>query len=145
DPHALMLDVSKGKPLWDTPRGKVLRVDEKEHKVYLDRGSEHGVKPGLTFNVFGATFDNRADGPLKGTVEVLRVLDGKTSVARAPQRYDIPAQEISLNDPTQGKVLREGSNAIKEGDLLFNLAGGAHVAGAGVIDWPGNGGARPAA
>ena len=53
-PHALVLDISKGKPLWDAPRGKIIRVDEAGKKVFIDKGSRDGIKPGLTFTVFAA-------------------------------------------------------------------------------------------
>ncbi len=136
--HALLLDISKGRPLWDRPRGKIIRIDERERRVYLDKGAEDGVTVGLSFNVFSAGPENRAEGPFKGTVEVMRV-EPRTSVARITSLYDVQGNEISLNDPSPNKLLREGGNALKEGDLLFNLAWGAHVAIAGVVDWNGHG------
>src|SRR5262249_35622911 len=42
DPHALMLDISSAKPLWDEPLGKVLRVDLREQQVYINIGSAKG-------------------------------------------------------------------------------------------------------
>jgi hypothetical protein len=135
-PHALALDISKGKPLWDRPRGKILRIDEQDRRVYIDKGAEDGVTVGLSFNVFAAGWDNRAEGPFKGTIEITRV-EPRTSVARITSLFDNQGNEISLNDPSPNKVLREGSNAIKENDLVFNLAWGTHVAVAGVVDWSG--------
>lgn len=136
--HALFLDISKGRPLWDRPRGKIIRVDEKERKVYIDRGADEGVTVGLTFNVFGAGWDNRAEGPFKGTIEVVRV-EARTAAARITSLYDREGNEISLNDPSPNKFQRESNNAMKEGDLLFNLAWGTHVVVAGVVDWSGRG------
>lgn len=134
DPHSLLLDISKGKPLWDVPRGKITRIDERERRVYIDRGFDHGVKPGLTFNIFGAGWDGRAEGALKATIEVIRVLGGNASVARITSLYDLTGSEVSLNDPTPNKILREASNPMKDGDLLYNLVWGARVAVAGIVD-----------
>jgi hypothetical protein len=142
--HALLLDISKGKPLWDRARGKIVRIDEQARQVYLDKGSRDGVKPGLTFNVFGAGHQGRAEGPFKGTIEVVRVEPG-TSVARITSLYDAQGNEIALNDPSPSKILRGGNNAWKENDLIFNLVWGAHVAVAGVVDWSGRGVEAPAA
>jgi hypothetical protein len=142
--HALLLDISKGKPLWDRPRGKIVRIDEAERRVYIDKGARDGVKPGLTFNVFGAGWEGRAEGPFKGTIEVVRV-EPATAVARITSLYDAQGNEIPLNDPSPSKILRGGSNAWKDGDLLFNLVWGTHVAVAGVVDWSGTGVEAPAA
>ena len=136
--HALLLDISKGKPLWDRPRGKIVRIDEKARLVYIDKGKRDGVAAGLTFNVFAAGWDGRAEGPLKGTIEVVRVESG-TSAARITSLYDAQGNEISLNDPSPSKILRGGSNPWKEGDLIFNLVWGSHIAVAGVVDFSGRG------
>src|SRR5262249_44556563 len=71
-------------------------------------------------------------------IEVVRV-EPRTAIARVTSLYDIQGNEISLNDPSPNKVLREGGNALKENDLLFNLSWGAHVAVAGVVGWSGRG------
>ncbi len=142
-PHALLLDISKGKPLWDRPRGRIIRVDEKDNRVFIDRGSEHGLTPQMTFNVFGAGWDNKAEKMLKGTIEVVQV-GPKTSQARLTSLYDAEGREISLGDPSPNKIVREAGNPIKEGDLLFNLAWGSHVALAGVLDWNGQDSQTPA-
>jgi hypothetical protein len=145
EPHSLVLDVSKGKALWDLPRGKIVRVDQKERKVYLDKGADHGVKPGLTFNIFEAGRDGRAEGPLKATVEVTRVLNGDASIGRITSLYDTVGAEISLNETASIRVNREAGNPLKEGDLLYNLVWGARVAVAGVIDLSGQTPDSPAA
>ncbi|MCI0463938.1 MAG: hypothetical protein L0Z62_43950 [Gemmataceae bacterium] len=134
--HALVLDISKGKPLWDQPRGKIVRIEEKERRVFIDKGAQDGVRPQLTFMVFGAGWGNRPEGAFKGTIEVTRV-EPKMSVARITSLYDAQGNEISLNDPSPTKIIREGNNPWKENDLIFNLAWGTHVAIAGVVDWSG--------
>src|SRR5439155_10680214 len=60
EPHALVLDLSKGKPLWDLPRAKITKVDIAAQRVLIDRGTKDGVKTGLTFTVFSASAAGRA-------------------------------------------------------------------------------------
>jgi hypothetical protein len=143
-PHALLLDVSKGKPLWDRARGKILRVDEKERRVTIDKGSADGIKPGLSFNVFGEGWEGRSEGPLKGTIEVVRV-GPRSSTAKITSLYDALGNEISMNDPSPSRITRGAGNPLKEGDLLFNLVWGSHVVVAGVVDWSGRGAETAAA
>lgn len=133
--HALLLDISKGKPLWDAPVGKIVRAEADGRTVTINLGSASGVKPQLTFNVFAAGKDGRADGPFKGTIEVTRILDASTAQARITSLYDENGQEIALNDPARGRLQREAFNTIKEGDLLFHLAWGTHVVVAGRVNW----------
>jgi hypothetical protein len=144
DPHALVLDVSKGKTIWDQPRGKIARVDFESRQVIINIGSNAGVKPQTTFNVFGASWKGQAEGLMKGTVEVIRVLDGNTSVARITSLYDASGAEIALNDAAIGRVSREASNLMKKDDLLFNLTFGAHAFISGAVHWDGSGSTTPA-
>jgi hypothetical protein len=143
-PHALMLDISKGKALWDTPRGRITTVEEKSQRVFIDKGSADGIRPQMTFTVFGAGWDKKAEKMLKGTIEVVRV-EAKTAEARVTSLYDADGREIALGDQSPNKALRVGGNPLREGDLLFNLAWGSHVAIAGVIDWNGQDSQTPAA
>jgi hypothetical protein len=145
EPHALVLDVSRGKPLWDTPRGKVVRVEDGGKKVYINKGIKDGVKVGLTFLVFEAGRNGRGEGPLKATIEVVRVDDEHTAQCKVNSYYDIDGKEIAASDATPSKVLRDGNGAMKEGDLLFNTAWGLHVAIVGVVDFTGYDVTNPAA
>lgn len=142
DPHALLLDISTGKPLWDDPIAKITRVDLREQQVFIDIGSARGVRPELTFNVFAPGFHGRAEKGLKGTIEVQRVLDANTAVARIIALYDVDGFEIGLNDPN--RLRREAAFPMKEGDLLFNMAWGTHVIVAGPVNWTGLPGDAPA-
>jgi hypothetical protein len=144
DPHALVMDVSRGRTLWDTPRGKIIRIDEGAKKVYINKGSKDGVKVGLTFLVFSG-WQNRGVGPLKATIEVVRVEDDHTSQCKVNSYYDIDGHEIAANEATPSKVLRDGNGALKDGDLLFNLMWGMHVAIVGIVDFTGYGANTPAA
>jgi len=141
--HALMLDISKGKALWDAAMGKILRVDWDARQVVIDVGSDRGLKPGVTFNVFGKGWENKAEGELKGTIEVLRV-GATTSVARITSLYEPTGREILLHDPTRGRALRESENPIKKDDLLFHLFWGSHVVVAGNVNWSGYASDSPA-
>jgi len=137
--HALLLDVSKGKPLWDMPRGKIIRVEDSAKKVYIDKGSKDGVKPGLTFAVFEGGSNGRGGGKMKATIEVIRVLDAGTSLCKVNTFYDVDGNEILVAEATPARVLREGPSTFKQGDLLFNLFWGSHVAIVGIVDFPGFG------
>ena len=136
DPHALFLDVSTGKALWDEPVGKITLVDNKARLVTINIGSAVGVKPELAFNVFAPGFKKqRGEGIIKGTIEVIRVLGPNASVGRITSLYDAEGKEIILSDGARGRILREAENPMKEGDLVFNMAFGSRVAVAGNINW----------
>jgi len=142
--HALILDISKGKPLWDNPLGKITRVDLQNRQVYINLGSANGMKPEVTFNIFGAGSNGRAEKELKGTIEVIRVLDAHTSLARITSIYDAEGREIVLGDPRFGRPNREAENALKDGDLLYNTFWGSRVAIAGSIPFAGQASNNPA-
>jgi hypothetical protein len=143
-PHALLLDVSQGKPLWDRPVAKVTRVDAQGRKAYINKGSAQGIRPQMTFTVFAAGAGGKAEGMIKGTLEVQEVLDANTSVAWVTSLYDADGHEIPLYDTRRNSALRQIDNPIREGDLLFNPAFGAHVAVAGAPDWTGTTNPAPA-
>ncbi len=126
----LILDISGGTSLWDHKVGAITRVDSEIRQVTIDRGSEHGVVVGLTFNVFANNAD-RAFKLLKGTIEVVKVVDETTSFARITSLYDTRGEEIPLN--LQSRTVRELDNFLREGDLLFNLFWGSRVAVAGNV------------
>lgn len=111
EPHALLLDISVGKPLWDDPVGAITRVDAKNKEVTINLGSAKGVRPDLTFSVFAPSkyIATRAERQMKGMIEVIRVLGPNASLARITATFD---PEFPMH----------------EGDLLFNLFWGTHVA-----------------
>jgi hypothetical protein len=117
EPHALLLDISLGKPLWDDAVGSITRVDPRTKEVTLNIGSAKGVRPDLTFSVFAPSkyIATRAERQVKGTVEVVRVLGPNTSIARITATFD---PEFPMH----------------EGDLLFNLFWGTRVAVTGYVD-----------
>ena len=115
-----------------------------ERQVYINLGYANGMKTEVTFNIFGAGRNGRADRELKGTIEVIRVLDANSSLARITSIYDTEGREITLGDTTRGRPSREADNALKEGDLLFNMFWGARVAIAGNIQFAGQASDSPA-
>jgi hypothetical protein len=135
EPHALFLDVSTGKALWDDPLGKITLVDNKARLVTINIGSAMRVKPELAFNVFASGWKKRGEGIIKGTIEVVRILGPNASVARITSLYDAEGKEIILADNARGRILREADNPLKEGDLIFNMAFGSRVVVAGNINW----------
>ncbi len=111
EPHALLLDISLGKPLWDDPVGTITRVDGGNKEVTINIGSAKGVRPDLTFAVFAPSkyIASRAEKQMKGSIEVIRVLGPHTSLARITAEFN-------------------PDFAMHEGDLLFNMFWGTHVA-----------------
>ena len=120
--HALVLDISRGKAGWDVAVGRVIKVLD-GRQVVINLGEDDGIKPQLTFNVFLAREDGRPDRELKGTIEVVRAIDGKTALANI-------TSQTSKDFP------------VAQGDGLFNPFFGAHVAIAGQVNWFSAGGAR---
>ncbi len=127
--HALILDISTGKPLWDESLGKIMSVEGK--KVVINLGSADGVRPGLTFHIFAGTDNHSRSGKgvnphtrLKGTIEVLRKIEEHTA-------------EALITEPFDAK-----NNPIQEDDLLYNMFWKTHVVVAGQIDWFGLVGTR---
>src|SRR5260370_37512189 len=121
EPHALLLDFSLGKPLWDDPVGAITRVDPKAKEVTINIGSARGVKPDLTFNVFAPSkyLATRGEKQLKGTIEVIRVLGPNTSIARITSVFtDLEARERGEDRQME----------FHDGDLLYNLFWGTRVA-----------------
>ena len=135
EPHALFLDVSAGKALWDDPLGEITLVDNKARLVTINIGSAIGVKPEVAFNVFASGWKKRGEGIIKGTIEVVRVLGPNASVARITSLYDAEGKEIILADNARGRILREADNPLKKGDLIFNMGFGSRVVVAGNINW----------
>ncbi len=129
-PYALMLDVSKGRPLWDLPKGKIIRVDNKTRKVFLDVGTEDGVQNGLTFTVFPAGEDGQARGFLKGMVEVFnaKVTNSEAKITAMYTKDGIPIP-LGRSDALVAKRMSE--HPMTKGDLLYNMAWNARVALAG--------------
>ncbi len=133
DTFPLILDISPGKPLWDHPVGKVMRVDLDTRQVAINVGASHGAKPELTFNIFGANTYGRAEKQLKGSIEIIKVVDANTSIARITSLYDAEGREILLTAKSRFQLVRESEAPIREGDLLYNLFFGTRVAVAGYV------------
>jgi hypothetical protein len=146
DLHALMLDISRGLPLWDRPLGKVLRVDATNLLVTIDMGAKAGVHPDVSFNVFGSGPGGRADKQLKGTLEVVRVVNEVTSICRITSLYDATGESIPLErESLRSRAIRASDDILREGDLLFNTFFDAHVFIAGSVNFTGYASDSPAA
>jgi hypothetical protein len=144
EPHALMLDISQGKTLWDASRAKIIRVEDSGRRLYIDKGAKDGIKVGLSFNVFSSSKNNRGEGKLKATIEVLRVEDS-ISLCKVNTVFGPNGVEVAISAASSSKLLLEGDNPLKEGDLAFNLFWGMHVAIVGVVDFTGSNASSPAA
>jgi hypothetical protein len=91
----------------------------------------------MTFLVFDAGPNHRAVGQLKGTIEVQEVLGEHTSMAWITSLYDASGQEILIGDRKLRTISRTAEIPIQEGDLIFNMALGTHVAISGAVSWTG--------
>src|SRR5262249_2811423 len=129
--HALVLDISKGRPLWDQPKGKILKANVAKREVIINLGYGDGIKKEMTFNVFGPTYYGEALGPLKGTIEIKSILDAGTSVGHITSIFDLTGKEVTIFDQNKGAAQRAAENPMKEGDLLFNMFWKTKVALAG--------------
>ena len=109
----------------DRPKGKVDRKEESY--VYIDLGSAHNLRPGVTFSVLpkDAVGRGAANMQRKGAIEVIEILSP----------YSAQAKILEEADPIR--------NPIRPGDLLFNPVWTPgvreHVAIAGIIDLNGDG------
>ncbi len=112
---------------YDVPKGLINQVDRAANLVYINIGSDHNVRPQLTFSVLAA--DAAGNGAAikdrKGAIEVVGVLGPNAAVGRI----------IDVTNPTRDPIVR--------GDLLFNPAWSPdrrdHIAIAGLIDLNGDG------
>jgi len=117
----------------EQPKGKIFRLDSGGRIAYLDLGAKDYIKPGLTFSIFSpgkyrlSKYDDVKgdEDTRKGTLEVIRVVDDRSSEARITW----------TRNPVQDPIL--------QGDLLYNPAWTPgqreHVAIAGIIDLTGDG------
>jgi hypothetical protein len=126
--HALMLDISRGIPLWDRPLGKIIRLDPANLQVFIDIGSLKGISPEMTFQVFSGTAQGKADKQMKGTIEVIRVIDQNTSVCKITSLFNERGETISLaTNEDRLRALRDTESMFREGDLLFNTFFDSHI------------------
>jgi hypothetical protein len=104
---------------------KIVKMDTRGTRPYINLGSSDRVKPQLTFSIHGVGLDGRPISQSKGTLEVINVIGEHLSQARI----------TSVNDPNRDPIL--------QGDVLYNPSWSPnikkHVALAGVIDLTGDG------
>jgi hypothetical protein len=104
---------------------KIVRLDRKGQMPYINLGSADRVTPQLTFSVHGVGPNGKPLPLVKGTIEVVRVLEEHLSQARV----------TSVADPNRDPIV--------PGDMLFNPSWHPtqkkHVALVGLIDLSGDG------
>ena len=83
--------------------------------------------------MFGVNSSGRAEKGMKGSIEIIKVLDTNASLARITSLYDADGFEIRLGAQTRGRILRETDAPLREGDLLFNMFWGTRVAVTGYV------------
>jgi hypothetical protein len=135
--ESLVLNIAEGRPLWDLPRGKIVQVDPTGKKPTINLGSAQGVKPQMTFNIYsGKSSAGPTSKAFKGTLEIISVIDANTSQARLTGVWD-PKGGLDESGALVSPANVAGK-AIAEGDLLYNLVWGEHVAIAGHLDFLGD-------
>src|SRR5262249_26460216 len=105
---------------YQQPWGKIVRLDRTGQMAYIDLGTADQARAQLTFSVAGRGLDGRPKMERKGSLEIIRVIDRKLSLAKITNVVD------PFNEP------------VVPGDALFNPAWNPsqkeHVAIAGKID-----------
>ena len=66
----------------NSPHGKIVMVNQRKRVAYLNLGTEHGLRPQITFTVFNEDESTIEENVVKGSVEVIRVISGRLSEAR---------------------------------------------------------------
>ncbi|MBN01147.1 MAG: hypothetical protein CMJ77_18695 [Planctomycetaceae bacterium] len=67
---------------FETPDGKIEWVNPKTGVVYLNLGSADGLRPQVTFSVYGVDVNNLAQEEKKATIEVTRIVNDRLAEAR---------------------------------------------------------------
>jgi len=72
---------------YDAPDGTVVRVNQREHTVWIDRGRADGIKEQMIFSVYDRSASNIAGENVKskGAIEVVRILGPHLSEATITQ------------------------------------------------------------
>lgn len=146
DIHALVLDISGFRPLWDRPLGEITALDLSNRLIYVrpNRNVNQAFKPGTSFLIFARGADGGASGVLKGSAEIVREAGENSFACRITSFYDVDRGEVQIADPAKLLGIRLSKNALREGDLIFNMFYGTHVALGGVFDLDGDPAAAPA-
>jgi hypothetical protein len=102
---------------------KIVRMDQRGTRPYINLGSADRVRPQLTFSIHSLGLDGKMSPESKGTLEVVTILGDHLSQTRI----------TGVKDPNKNPIL--------EGDVLYNPLWNPslkkHVAIAGLIDLSG--------
>ena len=104
-------------------RGEIRLVNQRNRTVWVNRGSDDGIRPQTKLSVFPSGMTNVAEADKKASIEITRVISGHLSEARIVE--DNPLNPILVGD----KIYTP----------LWNLGERRHFAFAGFIDVDGDG------
>jgi hypothetical protein len=108
---------------YDTPKGKIVRIDHTGKMPYINLGRADGVKEQLTFSVYGVDRGGKVQKEPKASLEVVKVIAPHLSQARVTYLRDASGEPLL------------------DGDLVYNPAWNPHkktyVAIAGIVDFTG--------
>ena len=107
--------VVKDETALTAPDGKVLWVNQPARIVWVNLGEEDAVRPQMTFDVYDVDQNNLIQPNVKGTIEILRVVDANSSEARI--RTDQLSNPIMGGDAIDSHIWQRGER------LRFALAG----------------------
>lgn len=104
---------------------RIVSIDRRGERPYINLGSADRVRPQLTFSVHAVGSDGKVDPVAKATIEVVKVIRDHLSQARV----------TSIKDPARDPILKD--------DVLYNPAWDPHlqkhIALVGIIDLAGDG------
>lgn len=128
------------KPIDIKPRGQIVAVHGSGNKAYINLGSASGVKPQVTFSVFGLAPNGKPKERSKGSVEVVNVINERMSEVVITRMYDPEDKGDVVTGRRTPIEIKSAKNVdpIVKGDVLINPAWKpdekTHIAITGVVD-----------
>ncbi len=107
----------------EVPDGKIVKVDQRNRLVWINRGTADGLRRQASFSVFDADDSNPIEGKLKGKIEIVRMINDHMAEARIVE--DDLAHPMMFGDPIFSPIWEPGRPE--------------HFALAGLIDLDGDG------
>jgi hypothetical protein len=91
----------------DVPDGRIIYVNQRLRRVYIDLGLSDAVRPQMTFDVYDADAASLAQPRVKGKIEVVRVVDDHS--CEATIRTDELKNPILAGDVIHSHIWQPGS------------------------------------
>ncbi len=111
---------------FETADGRITWVNQRTGTVWIDLGAAHGLERQMTFSVYDRDQTGVTTAPIKGRIEVTRIIDDRSAEARILQ--DDLANPILVDDIIYSPSFRRGQRT------HFALAGLMDITGDGRSD-----------